>query len=70
MSPDTSGMSPECALAQRPGYKDLHRECRQTEDVSLPHGGGILLVRRCTCAHHVYKVEALDLLTPETAAQA
>lgn len=38
MSPDASGMSPECTLAHRPGYKDLHRECRQTADVPLPHG--------------------------------
>ncbi|MEV6531012.1 hypothetical protein AB0M86_15650 [Streptomyces sp. NPDC051639] len=47
-------MSAECALAQQPGYKDLHRECRQTKDVPLPYGGGILLVRRCTCPHHRY----------------
>lgn len=47
-------MSPECTVAQRPGYAELHRACRQTEDVPLPHGGGILLVRRCACAHHAY----------------
>ncbi|WP_173264757.1 hypothetical protein [Streptomyces pacificus] len=47
-------MSAECALAQRPEYKDLHRQCRQTKDVSLPHSSGILLVRRCTCPHHRY----------------
>jgi hypothetical protein len=51
---DTSTMSAECALAQQPGYKNLHRECRQTEDVPLPHGGRVLLVRRCTCTHHAY----------------
>jgi hypothetical protein len=45
-------MSAECALAQQPGYEDLHDECRQTEDVPLPHGGGLLLVPRCTCPHH------------------
>jgi hypothetical protein len=49
---DTSTMSPECALAQRPGYEDLHDECRQTTDVPLPHGHGLLLVPRCTCPHH------------------
>ncbi|MGW3311479.1 hypothetical protein ACWDG9_33405 [Streptomyces sp. NPDC001073] len=49
---DTSSMSAECAVAQRPGYADLHRECRQTADALLPHGGGILLVPRCTCPHH------------------
>ncbi|WP_173263389.1 hypothetical protein [Streptomyces pacificus] len=47
-------MSAECALAQRPEYKDLHRQCRQTKDVPLPHSSGILLVRRCTCPHHRY----------------
>ncbi|MET9386983.1 hypothetical protein ABZY09_39700 [Streptomyces sp. NPDC002928] len=51
---DTATMSAECALAQRPGYTDLHQACRQTEDVPLPHGDGILLVRRCTCSHHAY----------------
>ncbi|MFD6247910.1 hypothetical protein [Streptomyces roseolus] len=47
-------MSPECRVAQHPGYEDLHRECRQTKDVPLPYGSGILLVRRCTCPHHSY----------------
>lgn len=50
--PDT--LSAECAVAQRPGYRDLHKECRQTEDVPLIHGGGILLVRRCRCLCHRY----------------
>jgi hypothetical protein len=49
---DTSTMSAESALAQRPDYKDLHHEYRQTEDVPLPHDGGLLLIRRCTCTHH------------------
>ncbi|MGN5637267.1 hypothetical protein [Streptomyces sp. AC154] len=47
-------MSAECRVAQRPGYTELHSACRRTEDVPLPHGGGILLVRRCACAHHSY----------------
>lgn len=51
-TPDTSTMSAECALAQRPEYKDLHRECRQTQDVPLPNSNGLLLVCRCTCPHH------------------
>jgi hypothetical protein len=51
-TPDTSTMSAECTLAQQPDYRDLHRECRQTRDVPLPHGRGILLVRRCACPHH------------------
>ncbi|MGW9030837.1 hypothetical protein ACWGQ5_43625 [Streptomyces sp. NPDC055722] len=59
---DTSTMSAECALAQRPGYTDLHRQCRQTEDVPLPHNDGILLVRRCTCTctHHAYSRKPAD----------
>ncbi|WP_086831048.1 hypothetical protein [Streptomyces sp. NRRL B-24572] len=47
-------VSPECRLAQVAGYEDMHRECRQTKDVPLPHGAGILVVRRCTCSHHSY----------------
>lgn len=47
-------LSAECALGAMPGYKDLHRECRQTADVPLPHSTGILLVKRCTCPHHRY----------------
>lgn len=49
---DTSSLSAECALAQRPEYQGLHGECRQTEDVHLPHSTGLLLVRRCTCSCH------------------
>lgn len=45
-------LSAECALAvRRPGYKDLHAECTQT-DIPLPYGGGILLQRRCGCGCH------------------
>ncbi|MGF1237105.1 hypothetical protein ACQSME_07565 [Streptomyces sp. 2-6] len=51
---DTSTMSAECALAQQPGYKDLHRQCRQTKDIPLPYSSGLLLVHRCTCPHHRY----------------
>lgn len=48
---DTPPPSAECTVAQQPEYADLHRTCRQTEDVLLPHGGGLLLMRRCggTC---------------------
>ncbi|WP_316743176.1 hypothetical protein [Streptomyces sp. MK7] len=46
---DTTSWSPECALALRPGYEDLHAQCRQTEDVPLPYATGLLLVHRCTC---------------------
>ncbi|MBW8794845.1 MAG: hypothetical protein JF597_14925 [Streptomyces sp.] len=51
---DTSTMSAECALAHQPGYAKLHQDCRQTRDVPLPHGRGILLIPRCTCSHHRY----------------
>ncbi|SHI22532.1 hypothetical protein SAMN05444521_5684 [Streptomyces sp. 3214.6] len=47
-------MSAECALAQQPGYADVHQDCRQTKDVPLPHSSGILLLHRCTCPHHAY----------------
>ncbi|WP_199827246.1 hypothetical protein [Streptomyces xylophagus] len=36
-------MSAECAVAQQPGYADLHDECQQTKDIPLPGGSGILL---------------------------
>lgn len=45
-------LSTECTLAWRPGYQDLHRECRQTEDVPLPHSHTVLLVARCRCSCH------------------
>ncbi len=48
----TAPLSAECSLAHRPDYHSLHRDCRQTRDVPLPHGGGILLQRRCGCACH------------------
>ncbi|MER6075690.1 hypothetical protein ABT187_44425 [Streptomyces sp. NPDC001817] len=51
---DLSDRSAECALAARDGYKDLHRSCRQTKDVPLPHHRDILLVKRCTCWCHRY----------------
>jgi hypothetical protein len=47
-----SASSPECALAKRPGYQDLHAECRQTQDVFLPRAAGILLTPRCGCVCH------------------
>jgi hypothetical protein len=50
----TLPLSAECALAAQSGYKDLHRECRQTEDIPLPHASGIWLVLRCGCPHHAY----------------
>lgn len=49
---ETASLSAECQLAMRPGYTDLHLECRQTKDIPLPHGGGILLQRHCGCICH------------------
>ncbi|MFD5754650.1 hypothetical protein ACFWIZ_05165 [Streptomyces sp. NPDC127044] len=49
---DIASWSPECALALRRGYEDLHAQCRQTEDVPLPCATGLLLVHRCTCLCH------------------
>ncbi|MEU3050299.1 hypothetical protein ABZ705_27970 [Streptomyces sp. NPDC006984] len=47
-----AALSPECAVAARPGYEDLHGQCRRTGDVPLPHATGLLLVHRCTCPCH------------------
>ena len=49
---DTESLSAECALAQRPAYRALHADCRQTKDVPLPHSTGLLLVQRCQCPCH------------------
>lgn len=51
---ETLPLSAECELAAQSGYTDLHRECRQTKDIPLPHARGIWLVRRCGCPHHTY----------------
>ncbi|WP_155055094.1 hypothetical protein [Streptomyces blattellae] len=45
-------LSAECTLARQPDYLDLHADCRQTEDVPMPHARGILLVHRCRCTCH------------------
>ncbi|WP_308406776.1 hypothetical protein [Streptomyces sp. AC555_RSS877] len=44
--------STECALAQRPGYEELHNACHQTHDVFLPGANGILLAPGCSCRCH------------------
>ncbi|MEW2808687.1 hypothetical protein AB0929_16545 [Streptomyces massasporeus] len=44
--------SPECTLAARSGYQNLHAHCRQTRDLPLPFAFGILLQRRCGCPCH------------------
>ena len=51
---DIETRSAECALAAQPDYADLHVDCRQTKDIPLPRGSGILLIRRCTCPCHAY----------------
>ena len=48
----TDALSAECTVAKQKGYGDLHRECRQTEDVPLPHSTRVLLAHRCGCACH------------------
>lgn len=44
--------SAECTVAKRPGYEDLHSECRETQDVFLPGSTGILLRPHCGCDCH------------------
>lgn len=51
---DTSTMSAECAVAQRPEFKGMHRDCRRTRDIPLPGAIDIVLVPRRTCACHPY----------------
>lgn len=51
--PGAVSLSAECALAQQPGYEDLHAQCSQIRDVPLPHSSGIVLVPRCRCTCHV-----------------
>lgn len=56
MSTDTEAeLSAECQVGQQPGYSDLHDTCRQTKDIPLPYGGGLLLQRRCGCVCHRYR---------------
>ncbi|MEV0483326.1 hypothetical protein AB0I69_22310 [Streptomyces sp. NPDC050508] len=50
---EVSAPSAECALAKRPGYEDLHGDCRETRDVFLPGSAGILLTPRCDCECHI-----------------
>ncbi|NUP24488.1 MAG: hypothetical protein HOZ81_52240 [Streptomyces sp.] len=56
MSAPTTGeertLSAECTLATKPGYEDLHHQCRQITDVPLPHSNGLLLIRRCGYGCH------------------
>ncbi|WP_260462377.1 hypothetical protein [Streptomyces sp. TRM72054] len=51
---ESASLSAECTLARTPGYRGLHRDCRQTQDIPLPHWTGILLQRRCGCSCHAY----------------
>ncbi|MEV0642890.1 hypothetical protein AB0I77_49925 [Streptomyces sp. NPDC050619] len=51
---ETSPLSAECTLAQRPEYEALHGDCRQTKDIPLPRTTGILLQPRCGCPCHPY----------------
>lgn len=56
---DVEFLSAECAVGRRAGYEALHGRCSQTEDVPLPHGGGLLLMRRCPCSCHTTERAAL-----------
>ncbi|GAA4806045.1 hypothetical protein GCM10023220_39850 [Streptomyces ziwulingensis] len=47
-----AGLSAECGLARTPGYEDLHGDCRQLADVSMPGAAAVLLLPRCRCACH------------------
>ncbi|OPG04733.1 hypothetical protein B1R27_24000 [Streptomyces sp. GKU 895] len=49
---DTLPLSAECTLAQRPEYRRLHQDCRQTTDIPLAGYAGVLLQRRCGCTCH------------------
>lgn len=49
--------SSECAIAARPGYQDLHAECRQIIDAPLPFTIGVLPQHRCGCPRHAYNCE-------------
>lgn len=49
---ETPSLSAECTVAKRPGYRSLHADCRQTEDMPLPGATGVLLVPRCGCVCH------------------
>lgn len=49
---DADQMSAECAVGLLPEYEDMHGRCRQTEDIPLSHGTGIILQHRCRCACH------------------
>ena len=48
-------LSAECALGQRRGYGAVHDLCRDVKDIPLPHGGGILLQKRCGCVCHRFR---------------
>jgi hypothetical protein len=52
---DDVTLSAECALGQQRGYGNVHDLCNQTRDVPLPHGGGLLLQKRCGCTCHRYR---------------
>lgn len=52
-------LSAECTLAKQPDYTAIRLQCRQTEDVPLPHSTGILLQPRCGCPCHTRTAGAL-----------
>ena len=49
---DAPNLSAECTVAKHPDYTGMHGRCRQTKDIPLPHGTGILYQARCRCSCH------------------
>ena len=49
---EAPNLSAECTVGNLPDYTDMHGRCRQTKDISLPHGTGVLYQARCRCTCH------------------
>ncbi|MFJ5306142.1 hypothetical protein [Streptomyces sp. NPDC088350] len=52
---DDATLSAECIVGQQHGYGTVHDMCRQTKDIPLPYGRGLLLQPRCTCICHRHR---------------
>ena len=55
---DDVTLSAECIVGQQRGYGNVHDMCRQTKDIPLPYGRGLLLQRRCRCICHRFRTDA------------
>lgn len=49
---EATALSEHCELAGRPGYEDLHHDCRRDADYTLPGSPGIVVTPRCGCGCH------------------